>query len=143
MSDFMADENSREAVGRAWKADELRLKSHDDLHKLWYVMLIEKNKLKSDKILCIQMGQLFYGSERLRKVRLGMRRLLTVVNERKKIRNEYRRILEDRYIEEKKAEEQARIDEDLRERRAAGEEGVAMPTDELHEFLRSKSEEKR
>ena len=34
-----------------------------------------------------------------------MARLLTVVNERKKLRNEYRRYLEDEYIAKKKAEE--------------------------------------
>ena len=39
------------------------------------------------------------------KVRLSMSRLLTVVNERKKIRNEYRKHLEDEYIAMKKAEE--------------------------------------
>lgn len=57
-------------------------------------MLIEKNKLKSDQILSVQMGQYFYGSSQLLKVRLSMARLLTIVNERKKIRNEYRRHLE-------------------------------------------------
>ena len=39
-----------------------------------------------------------------------MARLLTVVNERKKLRNEYRRHLEDEYIESKKAEEQTAIE---------------------------------
>jgi large subunit ribosomal protein L47 len=41
------------------------------------------------------------------KVRLSMARLLTVVNERKKLRNEYRKHLEDEYISTKKAEELA------------------------------------
>ncbi len=34
-----------------------------------------------------------------------MARLLTVVNERKKLRNEYRKHLEDEYIAQKKSEE--------------------------------------
>jgi hypothetical protein len=34
------------------------------------------------------------------KVQLSMARLLTVVNERKKLRNEYRAFLEDKYIAE-------------------------------------------
>jgi len=101
----MADERKRPQFGRAWRADELRLKSNDDLHKLWYVLLIEKNKLKSDQLLGIQMGQGFYGSPLLMKVRLTMSRLLTINNERKKLRNEYRRHLEAEYIQTKKQEE--------------------------------------
>jgi large subunit ribosomal protein L47 len=97
-TEFMADERKRPQIGRAWKAEELRLKEHSDLHKLWYVLLQEKNKLKSDHLMSIQMGQVFYGFDHLYKVRKSMARLLTVVNERKKIRNEYRRHLEDEYI---------------------------------------------
>ena len=41
----------------------------------------------------------------LKKVRLSMSRLLTVVNERKKIRSLFRAHLEDKYIQQKKQEE--------------------------------------
>ena len=104
-SEFMADERKRPQIGRAWRAEELRLKSHEDLHKLWYVFLQEKNKLKSDLLFSIQLGQQFYGNDHLYKTRKSMARLLTVVNERKKCRNEYRKYLEDQYIAECKAAE--------------------------------------
>lgn len=92
-------------TGRAWRAEELRLKSHNDLHKLWYVLLKEKNKLKSDFLVSKQMQQMFYGFTDIVKVRQSMARLLTVVNERKKLRTEYRKVLEDEYIAKKKSEE--------------------------------------
>jgi len=52
---------------------------------------------------------MFYGFSDILKVKLSMARLLTVVNERKRLRNEYRRHLEDEYIARKKAEEQSAI----------------------------------
>lgn len=90
----MTDNRNQTRAGRAWRAEELRLKKHDDLHKLWYVLLKEKNKLKSDFLMCKQMQQVFYGHAELGKVALSMARLLTVVNERKTLRSEYRAYLE-------------------------------------------------
>ena len=78
---------------------------NSDLHKLWYVLLKEKNKLMSDRLLAIQLTQNFSVHNNIKKVKLSMARLLTVVNERKKLRNEYRKYLENQYIEQKKKEE--------------------------------------
>ncbi len=94
----MVDQRKQTKTGRAWRAEELRLKDHSDLHKLWYVLLKEKNKLKSDFLMSKQLSQMFYGHNDLTKVSLSMARLLTVVNERKKLRTEFRIHLENEYI---------------------------------------------
>jgi large subunit ribosomal protein L47 len=105
-TNFMVDQRKQTKTGRAWRPEELRLKSHGDLHKLWYVLLKEKNKLKSDFLVSKQMQQYFYGHQDLMKVRLSMARLLTVVNERKRLRAQYRAHLEDEYIKARKAEDE-------------------------------------
>ena len=102
----MNDDSRKDAKnGRSWRAEELRLKNHDDLHKLWYVLLKEKNKLKSDFLMTKQMGQVYFGKNDLKKVNLSMSRLLTVVNERKRLRSQYRMHLEDEYIQKIKDRE--------------------------------------
>ena len=55
------------------------------------------------------------------KVRLSMARLLTVVNERKRLRSQYRMHLEDEYIKQQKAKEQ---EEMLAERERQTELGI-------------------
>ena len=135
-SGYHVDQREQGRTGRAWKADELRLKSHSDLHKLWYVLLKEKNKLKSDFLMCKQMGQIFYGHSDLIKVRLSMARLLTVTNERKKLRNEYRKHLEDQYIAmKKKQEEEAWIAQRDAAREKGEPLGQQMTPSEVKEML--------
>ena len=69
-------------VGRSWKKDELRIKSNEDLHKLWYVLLKEKNMLLTMERACKTQFELFPSPERLDKVEDSMQALEQVVKER-------------------------------------------------------------
>ena len=70
-------------IGRAWKSSELRLKSFDDLHKLWYVLLKEKNALLTEYYDCEARNVAMPHQERLHKVKLSMKRIKGVLTERK------------------------------------------------------------
>lgn len=69
-------------VGRAWKIEELRIKSNEDLHKLWFVLLKEKNMLLTMEHACKEEYQLFPNPERIDKVEESMKNLEDVVKER-------------------------------------------------------------
>lgn len=69
-------------VGRAWKLDELRIKSNADLHKLWYVLLKERNMLFTMEHECNEKVRLFPNPERIDKVQESMNNIETVVRER-------------------------------------------------------------
>jgi len=71
-------------VGRSWKAEELRIKSNSDLHKLWFILLKERNMLKTMEHECNEMIRLFPNPERIDKVEDSMKNLETVVRERNK-----------------------------------------------------------
>lgn len=55
-------------VGRAWRIEELRIKSNSDLHKLWYVLLKERNMLKTMEHEALEVYELFPNPERIDKV---------------------------------------------------------------------------
>lgn len=54
--------------GRSWITDELRIKSNSDLHKLWFVLLKERNMLLTMEHECDEKYEYFPNPERLDKV---------------------------------------------------------------------------
>ena len=55
-------------TGRSWSAEDLRRKSWDDLHKLWYVLLKERNLLLSERDRYRAVGQIMPNGRRMTKV---------------------------------------------------------------------------
>ncbi|CAJ0600824.1 unnamed protein product [Cylicocyclus nassatus] len=68
--------------GRAWTADELRLKSNSDLHKLWYVCLKERNMLLTMRNACVERARSMPNPERIDRVNETMENIQAVVHER-------------------------------------------------------------
>ncbi|XP_076249140.1 mitochondrial ribosomal protein L47 [Calliopsis andreniformis] len=71
-------------VGRSWRKEELRLKSNEDLHKLWFVLLKERNMLLTMEEAYKKQYEYFPNPERLDKVEDSMSNLENVVRERNK-----------------------------------------------------------
>lgn len=69
-------------TGRAWEASELRTKSYDDLHKLWYVCLKERSMLQSELHIARATKVKMINPERYKKCKLTMNRIKVVVGER-------------------------------------------------------------
>ncbi|XP_020520434.1 39S ribosomal protein L47, mitochondrial isoform X2 [Amborella trichopoda] len=80
--DRSPDEDKPVVYGRGWKASELRLKSWDDLQKLWYVLLKEKNMLMTQRQMLHSQNHRFPNPERVPKVRKSMCRIKHVLTER-------------------------------------------------------------
>lgn len=73
-------------TGRAWRTAELRLKSYDDLHRLWFVLLRERNVLLTEKEWCRSNSRHWLrGESNLYKVKRSMARLKGVVGERTRV----------------------------------------------------------
>eukprot|EP00457_Paulinella_chromatophora_P012611 gb/GEZN01012833.1/.p1 GENE.gb/GEZN01012833.1/~~gb/GEZN01012833.1/.p1 ORF type:complete len:224 (-),score=27.38 gb/GEZN01012833.1/:327-998(-) len=77
------------SVGRSWRANELRLKSYEDLRKLWFVLLKERNMLYTYKEMCRSVGIIMQNPERFGKVAVSMARLKTVIRERQRLHRAY------------------------------------------------------
>lgn len=68
--------------GKSWSKDELRIKSNSDLHKLWYILLKERNMLLTMEEAAKVEVELFPNPERIDKVKESMNNLEEVVRER-------------------------------------------------------------
>ncbi|XP_071927122.1 large ribosomal subunit protein uL29m isoform X2 [Coffea arabica] len=67
-ADRSPDDDKPVVYGRGWKASELRLKSWDDLQKLWFVLLKEKNMLMTQRQMLHAQNLRFANPERISKV---------------------------------------------------------------------------
>ncbi|EGG17377.1 hypothetical protein DFA_08372 [Cavenderia fasciculata] len=73
-------------AGKKWEARDLRGKSFEDLHKLWFVLLKERNKLMSERENA--KDHKLTNPFRLQKVRKSMTAIKTVLGERDSLRKE-------------------------------------------------------
>ena len=69
--------------GRAWEASELRRKSFDDLHKLWYVLYKERNVLLTEQARARRNTMRIKHPQRKAAVKLSMARIKQVLAERR------------------------------------------------------------
>jgi hypothetical protein len=74
-------------TGRGWTAADLRRKSFEDLHRLWFLLYKERNLLLSekDKLRRNRRPVTTYDEKRYYKVKKGMAAIRLVVAERRKI----------------------------------------------------------
>uniref|UniRef100_A0A0N5A541 Large ribosomal subunit protein uL29m n=1 Tax=Parastrongyloides trichosuri TaxID=131310 RepID=A0A0N5A541_PARTI len=69
--------------GREWQKEELRLKSNTDLHKLWYILLKERNMLYTMREAYVTRGESgFPNEERIDRVKMSMENLQDIIAER-------------------------------------------------------------
>ena len=84
-------------VGRQWHKDDLRTKSNEDLHKLWYVLLKERNMLMTMEHAYKQAVERYPNPERLDKVEESMENIEYVVRERNRAYFEVRTYYSDKF----------------------------------------------
>mmetsp|Transcript_26883 Transcript_26883/g.92451 ORF Transcript_26883/g.92451 Transcript_26883/m.92451 type:complete len:201 (-) Transcript_26883:324-926(-) len=70
-------------AGRAWNASEIRRKSFDDIHKLWYVLYKERCCLLTEKMRARRHNMLLKGPMRHGTVRKSMAMIRVVLAERR------------------------------------------------------------
>lgn len=90
-ADFFDPKVSKEKdelfAGRGWTAADLRRKSFEDLHKLWYVLYKERNLLLTARLTAKRFSKPIIGEDEMRyiSVKRSMAAIKLVLSERKKI----------------------------------------------------------
>ena len=69
-----------EVVGREWAAKELSLKSFEDLHALWHVLLMEKNMLATENFVARANSKRMRAPQRVASVKRSMCRIKHVLS---------------------------------------------------------------
>ena len=69
-------------AGQAWTVEALRLKNSKDLHKLWYVLLMERNVLSTLDRECEECEKTTPHEDKMVKVEQSMENILRVIEER-------------------------------------------------------------
>jgi len=85
----------------------LRLKSFEDLHKLWFVLVKERNLLKSERALAKVKNQMIPNNPiRYFRVRKGMKAIKMVLGERQRLYMNFKKAQLDAMGDNRLAEEQ-------------------------------------
>jgi large subunit ribosomal protein L47 len=121
-------------TGDAWPAVLLRMKSFEDLHKLWHVLLQEKNFLLTERQHAKSYRSKWEGHGRLKKVKLSMKRILTVLS---------RREIHQQTIRAKEILEKQKVREELETRRFHLEEQIAQLQHKVEQMKNAESESKQ
>jgi len=102
--DTVTKVNQHPVTGRPWRTSELRQKSFSDLHKLWFVLLKERNMLLSQRaeVRSTKDPTAFPLPYRLKKVKLSMNRIKVVLGERQRIHAEAKHQIRLMYAKQKK-----------------------------------------
>lgn len=67
------------------------------MHKLWYVLIKEKNSVLSDENLDKRINKESSMGPRLNKIEKSLNRIWAIIQKRRKVRSDYRKHLEDLY----------------------------------------------
>jgi len=92
-------------AGRMWSANELRLKSFEDLHKLWFVLAKERNMLATERAAAKSLHERVVNPSRYRKARNAMAKIKCVLGERSRVYKTFK-------LEQIKALEQHRLEDE-------------------------------